>query len=74
MGAPAWLSWLHVQFLVSAQVMISWFHEFEPCIGFRADSAEPASESVSPSLSAPPLLTLSLSLSKINIKKNSIVH
>ena len=33
-----------------------------------AQSLEPASDSVSPSLSDPPLLSLSLSLSKINIK------
>ena len=32
----------------------------------RAQSLEPASDSVSPSLSAPPMLTLCLSLSKIN--------
>ena len=35
----------------------------------KAQSLEPASESVSPSLSAPPPLMLSLSPSKINIKK-----
>ena len=34
-----------------------------------AQSLEPASDSVSPSLSAPPLLTLSLCLSKLNVKK-----
>ena len=45
-------------------------HEFEPRVGLCADGLEPASDSVSPP-SAPPLLTLSLSLSlsKINIKK-----
>ena len=40
--------------------------ELEPRVGLCADSAEPASDSVSPSFSAPPLLTLSLSLSKVN--------
>ena len=37
--------------------------EFEPCIGICADSSEPraASDSVSPSLSAPPQLMMSLS-------------
>ena len=41
--------------------------EFEPRIRFCADSLEPASESVSPSLSAPPQLVLCLSVSqKIN--------
>ena len=40
--------------------------EFEPHIGLRADSQslEPASASVSPSLSAPLLLMLCLSLKK----------
>ena len=40
--------------------------EFEPHVRLHADSAEPAWDSLSPSLSAPPLLTLSVSLSKIN--------
>ena len=31
-GAPQWLSQLKVQLLVLAQVMISWFCEFKPCI------------------------------------------
>ena len=57
----------------SAQVMISWFVGLWPVSGSgpTARSLEPASDSVSPSLSAPlPLvLSLSLSLSKINIKK-----
>ena len=48
---------------VSAQIVISRFHEFEPHIRLCADGAELAwdSLSLSPSLS---LLTLSLSLSK----------
>ena len=33
--------------------------EFEPCIRFCADSAEPAGDSLSPSLSAPPVPSLS---------------
>ena len=36
-------------------------YETQPHDGLRADSAEPAGDSVSPSLSAPPLLALSLS-------------
>ena len=36
---------------------------FEPHIGLCADSMEPARGSLSPSLSAPPRLSLSLSLS-----------
>ena len=47
-------------------------HGFEPCIGLCADIAEPAWDSLSPSLSAPPLLSLSLcsSLSQKNKKTN----
>ena len=37
--------------------------ETEPCVGLRADSAEPAWDSVSSSLFAPPPLMLTLSLS-----------
>ena len=37
--------------------------EFEPHIGLSAISTEPTSDPLSPSLSAPPLLALSLSLS-----------
>ena len=36
-------------------------HEFEPCVGLWADSAEPVWDSLSPILSAPPLLTLTVS-------------
>ena len=47
--------------------------EFEPLIGLTPVCAEPALDPLSPFLSAPPLLVLSLSLSlsnnKINIKK-----
>ena len=54
----------------SAQVMISRFMSLSPASGsvMTAQSLEPALDSVSPSLSAPPLLTLcvSLSVSKIN--------
>ena len=38
--------------------------EFEPHIRLCTDSAEPAWDSVSPSLSAPPLLSLSLKINK----------
>ena len=39
-------------------------HEFEPCVGLCDGNAEPAWDSLSPSLSAPPLLSFSLSLSQ----------
>ena len=54
----------------SAQVMISWFASSSPASGsvLTAQSLEPASDSVSPSLSAPFSLALFLSLSKINSK------
>ena len=44
----------------SAQVMISWFVSSSSTSGFvlTAQSLEPASDSVSPPLSTPPLLTL----------------
>ena len=42
-------------------------YEFKPCIGLSAVSSEPASDPLSPSLSVPPLVILSLPLSlKIN--------
>ena len=64
----------------SAQVMISWFVRSSPGLGsvLTAQSLEPASDSVSPSFSAPPplmlclCLCLSLSELKINIKKKSL--
>ena len=55
----------------SAQAMISWLMSSSPTSGsvLTARSLEPASDSVSPSLSAPHGLSLSLSVSKINIQK-----
>ena len=54
-----------------AQVMISPSVSSSPVSGsvLAAQSLEPASDSVSPSLSAPPLLMLCLSLSLINKHK-----
>ena len=59
-----------VKRLTLAQVMISWFMSSSPMLGsvLTAQSLEPASDSVSPSLSALFLLTLCLSLSKIHNK------
>ena len=62
-----WGTWVaqSVKHPTSAQVMISWFLSSNPASGsvLIAESLEPASNSVSPSLSVPPLLALALSLS-----------
>ena len=52
-----------VKRLTSAQVMISWFMSSSPSSGsvLTAQGLESASDSVSPLLSAPPLLMLCLS-------------
>ena len=64
-GAPGWLGWLSAP-LTSAQVTISRFMSSSPALGSvpTAQSLEPASDSVSPSLSAPALLALCLSPSQ----------
>ena len=65
-----WGIWVaqSVEHLTSAQVMISQFVSSSPVSGsvLTAQSLEPALDSVSPSLSAPPLLMLSLRLSLKN--------
>ena len=60
--------------LTSAQVMISQFVGLSPASGsaLTAQILEPASDSVSPALSAPPPLVLSLCLSKINKCKKKL--
>ena len=61
----------------SAQVTISQFVSSSPVSGsvLIAKGLEPASDSVSPFLSAPfPSCALSLSLSKINIKKKKPIN
>ena len=62
-----------VQLPTSAQVMISRFVNLNHASGsvLTAQNLEPALDSVSPSLFAPLLLVLSLSLSKIKINKNN---
>ena len=57
--------------LSSAQVMILLFLSLSPVSGsvLTAWSLEPASDSVAPSLPAPPPLVLCLHLSEINVKK-----
>ena len=57
-----------VKCLTLAQVMISLFMSSTPPIELSTVSIEPVLDLLSPALSAPPLLSLSLSLSKINIK------
>ena len=47
-------------------------HEFEPCARLHTDSAELAWDSLSPFLSAPPLLILSLSLSLAHSSSSSL--
>ena len=63
-----WGAWVvqSVKHPTSAQVMISWSVSSIPATGsvLTAQSLEPALDSVSPFLSAPPLLTLCLSLSQ----------
>ena len=56
-----WVAQL-VKRLTSAQVTISWFMGLSPMLGsvLTAQRLEPASDSVSPSLSVPPLLIVSL--------------
>ena len=61
-----WDAWVaqSAEHLTSAQVMISQLVSSSPASGsvLTAQGLEAASDSVSPSLSAPPLLTLCLSL------------
>ena len=61
----AWVA-QSVQRPTSAQVMISWSMSSSPASGsvLTAQSLEPVSDSVSPSLSDPPLFMLCLSLSQ----------
>ena len=63
----AWVAQL-VKHPTLAQLMISRFVSLRPASGsvLTPQNLEPASDSVSPSLSAPPLLMLSLSLSLKN--------
>ena len=63
-----WGAWVaqSVEHLTLAQVIISQFVSSSPVSGsgLMAQSLEPASDSVSPSLSAPPPFMLCLSLSQ----------
>ena len=68
-GAPVWLSQIGIQLPV--QVVISRFMGASPASGsvLMAQSLEPASDSVSPCLSAPPPLPLGLSQKQMLKKK-----
>ena len=54
-GAPGWLSRLSVYFGSGHDLMV---HEIDPLVGLLTVSKKPAWASLSPSLSAPPLLSL----------------
>ena len=64
-SGDTWMAQL-VKCLTSAQVMISQSMRLSPVLGpvLTAQSLEPASDSVPPSVSAPPLLMLCLSMSQ----------
>ena len=67
-----WATWVaqSVKRLTAAHVMISWLVSLSPVSGsvLTAQSLKSASDSVSPSLSAPPLLILSLKNKYIFLK------
>ena len=69
MYGGTWVAQL-VKHLTSAQVMILWFMSSSPTSGsvLTAQSLEPASDSVSPSLSAPPR-SYSVAQKSINVKR-----
>ena len=61
-GAPGWLSRLSVRLLISAQGVMSWFVGPGPALScVRTAGSLLGILSLSPSLSAPPLLSLSFS-------------
>ena len=60
-GVPGWLSRLSVRLQPGHDLAV---REFEPRVRLWADGSEPVSDSVSPSLSAPPPFMLCLSLSQ----------
>ena len=62
---PGWLSWLSIRFRLGRDLVVC---GFEPRMGLAAVSVEPASDPLSPSLSAPPPFVLArrLSLSQKN--------
>ena len=71
-GTPGWLSHLSIQLVIWAQVMIPGAVGSSLTSG-SVLSLEPAWDSLSPSLSAPPSLVLFLSLSIIILKKTEVI-
>ena len=63
-----WVAQLSDRLLVLAQVMISWFMSSSTAVGLYI--MEPASDSLSPFISAPPLLSFSISLSPSHSQHN----
>ena len=63
-GAPGWLSQLNIRLLIFGLVHDLTACGFEPHVRLCAGGAEPAGDSLSPSLSAPPPLTHVCSLSQ----------
>ena len=61
--APGWVERLTFDFCLGHDLMV---REVEPRVRLCTDSVELAWDSLSPSLSVPPLLACSLSLSEIN--------
>ena len=73
-GAYGWLSRSNVQLHSGHDLLV---HDFKPCIRFCDDSSEPGAcfrLCISLSLCPLPNHCLSLSLSKINIKKKNFAH
>ena len=61
-----WVKCLALDFSSAHDLML---HEFKSLIGLCADRAQPAWDSLSPSFSAPLLLSLSLSQNKYTLKE-----
>ena len=72
-GAPGWLSWLSIQLLILAQVMILWFMRLSPELTGPRGSELTAWSLLGilsvPSSLFPPLLSLSLSKEIHKLKK-----
>ena len=69
-GAPGWLSRLNIRLLVSAQIMISWFRDFEPHAGLALCRQHRASLGFSLSSSLHPSPTHAVTVSQNKFLKN----